>query len=355
MHLYLCENVPHNIIQNNVRINAVALREVTRAFTPSSSVRLVIYLSCAILLVFLLWFFYYGFIRHRDDGVIKFSQPKMMYIMWFGAVTITASILSLTLSPSSFSCKLQSILLHTGFSCLLGGLFAKTWRVCMIYRATVQYKKTVIPNFTLYLMVGAIIFVTVQLLIVWMIIDPPVPRPSLSKVVTKIGDVSVRYSFEECSTSWIKNTLYAFETIALILTVTAAVICRKVGKVFAESKWFLLSLYNALFMVLLYAFLLNFVGLNTPDDLLVTQAGTLLWSVMVVSFLIFGHKMYMLYRRFEPKVEKDFLKKEFETPMCAKCGDPCANCTLASTSSHKSSPPTKTSVATPSSTLKSVR
>ncbi len=80
-----------------------------------------------------------------------------------------------------------------------------------------------------------------------------------------------------------------------------------------------------------YMFLKFFVHLNTPDDKNVAFAGTALCGLYGVLNLIFGKKLFDIFRGVEPKTS-DFLFKDVNANLqqCDTCNKACIYCQPAS-------------------------
>ena len=135
----------------------VPLREVTKMFVPSSILQISVLSACGVNFILLLLISMYLFYFKRTENIVKFSQPRMMMMMMIGQCSLVIGIAGLSLYPSPEICAAQIIFGHVGFSLIFGGLFAKTWRVLIIYQSTLKLKKVNVPDYVLWGIIGKIL------------------------------------------------------------------------------------------------------------------------------------------------------------------------------------------------------
>ena len=119
---------------------------------------------------------------YRKHKVIKASSPYINFVIACGCIMGFLSILFMSMEhlkvdfhimPTSFPylCNIRLWLLTIGFTLAFGALFAKTWRIYVIFRNP-WMKKRPYKDHVLLGMMAVFLFFDLVILILWAIIDP---------------------------------------------------------------------------------------------------------------------------------------------------------------------------------------
>ena len=86
-----------------------------------------------------------------------------------------------------------------------------------------------------------------------------------------VNGVNIIYTYSKCQISyssgiisWLPSAALLYDVILLVYGIYLCITLRKINSAFVETKWISLSVYNITFSCVIYFFLDNVVGLNTP-------------------------------------------------------------------------------------------
>ncbi|XP_041350597.1 gamma-aminobutyric acid type B receptor subunit 2-like isoform X2 [Gigantopelta aegis] len=135
-----------------------------------------------------------------------------------------------------------------GFSLAFGGLFAKTWRVYLIFTNGAKQKK-IVKDSQLFLMVSMLITINISIIIIWFMIDPlDVTIENLPTEFNHIDDIEVHKDIVNCTSSnqiYFMGTLFGVQGIILLFGVFLSLQTRKVTvDGLNDSKMIGVCIYN---------------------------------------------------------------------------------------------------------------
>ncbi|KAL9973239.1 hypothetical protein ACROYT_G019663 [Oculina patagonica] len=205
--------------------------------------------------------FFLGFnLRFRLKRYIKLSSPNLNNVILLGGIMMYSTVfmygLDGRLSPLSYNyvCRARFCLLSLGFTVGFGAMFSKTWRVHQIFTNIRKIRK-VVRDSDLFRLLGALVFVDVLLLVIWMTLHPPsrkVIQPDGAQTISEDRDHKTVLYREECVgphfTAWI-IVFYTFHSLLLIFGLFLAFETRKVSiPALNDSRLIGISVYNVVLL-----------------------------------------------------------------------------------------------------------
>ncbi|XP_067676189.1 gamma-aminobutyric acid type B receptor subunit 1-like [Haliotis asinina] len=214
-------------------------------------------LGAALSVFFLVFNFYY-----RDLREVKMSSPRLNNFTLVGCLLLYMTPFLENTSATSFSAfctwicrKIKAFFLALGFSLSFGALFAKTWRVHVIFTNSTK-KKKIVKDSQLMAMVGALVAINMLVLLTWTFMDPIVVVDyDLPLQLDDKEDVITQRVVKLCESPnqvYFTATLFALQGILMLLGAFLAWETRKVKlDGLNDSKMIGMSVYNVLVLSLL--------------------------------------------------------------------------------------------------------
>jgi 7 transmembrane sweet-taste receptor of 3 GCPR len=248
----------------------------------------------AIALVSIVWTLWY-----KKMKVVRASQPFFLVMICFGAVVFGSVIVPFSIDDGiasvevcSQACMSIPWLVFLGWSILFSALFAKIWRVNLVYKNSMKFRRLTVSE-TDVLRPFAFLFLTnVTLLTVWTVLDPL----TWTRVKTSPLD-----SYGACaagdSNVWIVciSFLSVLNGAALFLANFQAYRARNLSTEYGESKYIGMAMACILQVTIVGVPLLFLVNTNPPADYFV-RCTIVLVICLSILLLIFVPKMWHLYR-----------------------------------------------------------
>ncbi|ELT89459.1 hypothetical protein CAPTEDRAFT_22458, partial [Capitella teleta] len=193
-------------------------------------------------------------LRNTDHLHIRMSSPKLNNIIILGTILAYSSCilfgLDTTMVPVKFMgviCKIKTWFLAVSFSLSFGAMFAKTWRVHLVFtQMTVAYNKPV-RDVHLISMVGGLLCTDVIILVTWATIDTQTVVNHLIEV-TEFDDHITYYYAETCGCQhqWFwSGAFFAIKGLLLIFGCFLAYETRSVNLPgLNDSKFIGMCVYN---------------------------------------------------------------------------------------------------------------
>ncbi|XP_048240319.1 gamma-aminobutyric acid type B receptor subunit 1-like [Haliotis rufescens] len=204
-------------------------------------------------------------IHFRKLRIVKMSSPRLNNVILAGCVLLYITVFLEQTDKELVAglCLSKVYLLTLGFSMAFGALFAKTWRVHVIFTNATKQKK-VLKDSQLFVMVGVLVAINTVVLLSWTFIDPlRVIDNDLDPVVYEDRDVEIRSHVETCTSTkqiYFVGTLFGIQGILLLLGTFLAWETRKVKlDGLNDSKMIGLCIYNVI--------VLSFLGVTVSMTL----------------------------------------------------------------------------------------
>ncbi|XP_071114631.1 gamma-aminobutyric acid type B receptor subunit 1-like [Haliotis cracherodii] len=196
-------------------------------------------------------------IYYRDLREVKMSSPRLNNFTLIGCLLLYMTPFLENTSATSYSafCTIKAFFLTLGFSLSFGALFAKTWRVHVIFTNSTK-KKKIVKDGQLMAMVGALVAINTLVLLTWAFLDPivvvdydlPLQRDDKEDVITQ----RIVKLCESPNQIYFTVALFALQGILMLLGAFLAWETRKVKlDGLNDSKMIGMSVYNVLVLSLL--------------------------------------------------------------------------------------------------------
>lgn len=167
----------------------------------------------------------------RDRPAMKMSQQTLLGMFSLGLAILNGAliprILSLS-SPRSVDCIVFDVLFYLAATFSLACLCVKEFRAWIVFKRSQELKHVKITDLQVYGVLGGIVGGMVVILIIWLVLFPPSPDPCTDYRCAS-------------SSSALNYVAFAYIIVLTILTVTVAILARKVNAVAAESTGILVT------------------------------------------------------------------------------------------------------------------
>ncbi|XP_022093142.1 gamma-aminobutyric acid type B receptor subunit 1-like [Acanthaster planci] len=243
---------------------------------------------------------------YRAERVIKMSCPNVNNVIAVGCFMCYVDVIVAGLNQnvvsqwvSNAACLAQVWILPISFSLAFGGLFAKTWRVHVIFRN--KTKRTRIVDYHLFVIIGVVVAIDVVIISVWTGHDPSrLVRTSLPEQVDTAADKITIRMVDKCDSPesprflWI-GIIFCWKGILLMFGAFLAWETRKVTiPQLNDSKYIAVAIYNVAVPSIIVAPLVTFISTDLPGVSYILTASCILFGTTVTNSLIFIPKIVAL-------------------------------------------------------------
>eukprot|EP00466_Bigelowiella_natans_P015442 jgi/Bigna1/77411/fgenesh1_pg.47_\ len=220
----------------------------------------------------------------RKEPRIKAASPNIMQIINIGCILLFVCVIVGYPHPTAAYCQSQPSLGHLGFAFVFGPLFAKNRRIKHIFLDQVQDSSNLSDLGILAPVVGLVVVVSLYILL-WFVLDPPLPHEEYNK-----GEDAIILVCKSRSQLWY-YVIMIFELSFLLYGVYLAFLLRNVEDRFNESKEISMSLYCAVFIFIIFVIL--FAGLEfNPDQGYAVFSSGILITFLSIECLLYGPRIY---------------------------------------------------------------
>ncbi|XP_038066081.1 gamma-aminobutyric acid type B receptor subunit 1-like [Patiria miniata] len=245
-------------------------------------------------------------ISYRNKRVIKMSCPNVNNVIAVGCFMCYVDVIVAGLNQNYMSetvgnsvCLAQIWILPISFSLAFGGLFAKTWRVHVIFSN--KTKRTKIVDYHLFAIIGVVVAVDVIIISVWTAIDPSrLIHTTLSDQLDKSADKIIVRMVDKCDSPdsprflWI-GIILCWKGILLMYGAVLAWETRKVTMPqLNDSKYIAVAIYNVAVPSIIVAPLVTFISSDMPGTSYILTASCIIFGTTVTNCLIFIPKVIAL-------------------------------------------------------------
>ncbi|XP_041350845.1 gamma-aminobutyric acid type B receptor subunit 1-like [Gigantopelta aegis] len=228
--------------------DSVTLIHTTKRLTFSLYTVICVISGLGICMTFLFLIFN---VSYRHTRIVKMSSPKLNNITLMGCVLLycTVVLMQPDRSVCMHVCIMTKVLLLTiGFSLVFGALFAKTWRVHVIFINPTK-QRIIVKDSQLILMVAALAVVNVIVIIIWNVVDAmDVVIVNLPSEIDASKDTEIRSKMEICESPkqiYFMATLFIIQGILMFLGTFLAWETRNVSMDgLNDSKMIGICIYN---------------------------------------------------------------------------------------------------------------
>jgi len=251
------------------------------------AINMVLCICCAI------WLYW-----QRNSNQVKVSQPFFLYLVLFGCVISTSTIVIMVQEHEGtgpvVACAFIPWFYSIGFSITFGTLFAKILRVYRLFKSAAQLQRIKITVKSTVLNICAITSVDVIICLVWTIFDPMHwTRQVLS--VDKFG-IPLESQGYCTSNSWraFTYTIVGWHFLLLGMAMYLCYASRNISARFAEAKPLAVVMISQFQIFLISIPVLIIVGGQVASSFFVRSAVIWLNDFSVV-LIVFGNLMYAVH------------------------------------------------------------
>ncbi|XP_076455754.1 gamma-aminobutyric acid type B receptor subunit 2-like [Babylonia areolata] len=235
-------------------------------------------------------------VAFRSNRVVKMSSPSLNSVILLGSMVTSASIIvssgvGLYLETS---CVIQEYMLLSGFSMAFGALFARTYRIYLIFTNKTN-KRLNISDWKLLLFVAALIIFNLLVLTLWRFLDPlRLAVFTFDPKMNEAEDTEIHTYVLVCTSTHETYFLVCVLGLQLILLLFGAFLAWQTRLVYMEtlkdSKIICMCIYNVVILSILGVV----VSMATRKQVMVNFVATsviLLLAVVITQCLIFLPKV----------------------------------------------------------------
>uniref|UniRef100_A0A7S4IP86 G-protein coupled receptors family 3 profile domain-containing protein n=1 Tax=Odontella aurita TaxID=265563 RepID=A0A7S4IP86_9STRA len=274
---------------------------------------MVLFAVQALLSLFLMgWTYWY-----RQRSVVRMSQPEFLVLIAFGCLVMSLSIPPLavegayryvqdpytgeltdepdpSIAGADAACMAAPWLVGMGFVIVFSALFAKIWRVKMIYDGAVRFRRETVHARDVGLIMAVTFSVEVALLLAWQLVSPL----RWERTVTSTDENG--YPTESIGSCTADGAvpfiipLLVFKALCLLYALYLCYITRNVPSDLAEGKWISFSVLS-MFQTLVVGVPILVIVDEDNNAFFFVRVVVVFLICAAVTTLIFGPKVYKLH------------------------------------------------------------
>ncbi|XP_071806670.1 gamma-aminobutyric acid type B receptor subunit 2-like [Asterias amurensis] len=244
----------------------------------------------------------------RNRKVVKLSCPKVNNVIAIGCfMCYTDVILSgldgnlVSKSAMNSLCLARVWILPISFTLAFGGLFAKTWRVHVIFGNRTA-KRTRIFDYHLFMIIGMLVVVDIAIISVWTACDPiQLVQTTLPDLHDVDGDKIIVRILNKCDSPnspsflW-SGIMFGWKGLLLVYGAFLAWESRKVTMVHLnDSKFIAIAIYNVAIPSIIIAPLVHLLDIDQPSITFTLSASCITFGTTITNCLIFLPKIIALW------------------------------------------------------------
>jgi hypothetical protein len=197
--------------------------------------------------------------RYKNTKVFVSASPLFCFLIQGAAIVGYSAVFTWTGRPSQGNCIARAWLVNIGFILLYSALFAKSWRIWVIFRSAKTLRARVIKDKHLLLIGGIFLIPEIVILLVWSGLEPMNVTMMESPLLTALQRNLYCYSTNALT---FQLVLILYKAVVLVFGMFIAVATRKVRSDFNESKQIAFSIYNIFFVCVVVLPLLYFLPMG---------------------------------------------------------------------------------------------
>ncbi|XP_031566705.1 gamma-aminobutyric acid type B receptor subunit 2-like isoform X2 [Actinia tenebrosa] len=243
-------------------------------------------------------------IKFSHCKYLKMSSPRLNDAILVGCIFMYLSVFLLGLDGSAVPsahvggiCQVRVWFACLGFTIAFGAMFAKTWRVYVIF-TNAKLRKKVIHDEKLFLMVGALLFVDIIVLGLWSGLDP-LQRKIENGTLKHGSDMDELQQWEQCECTYFniwRGIIYSSKGLLLVFGLFLAWETRHVNiPALNDSHYICMSVYNVVLLTAI-GVPLTFVIRNNQNASFALAAVVVLYCTTVTMCLVFIPKLIAVKR-----------------------------------------------------------
>jgi basic membrane protein A len=225
--------------------------------------------------------------RFRNIKVFTSASPLFCFLIQGAAIVGYVAVFLWTGRPTTGTCIARAWLVNIGFILLYSCLFAKSWRVYVIFRNAKTLRVRVIQDKHLLVFGGLFLVPELVILTTWTAMEPMTVELFPSELTTDLQRNVFCYSPNALT---FQLVLILYKAAVLIFGMFIAVATRNVRSDFNESKQIGFSIYNIFFVSAVILPLLYFLPMRF-DAYYVLANVLILWIPSVTLLLLFVPKL----------------------------------------------------------------
>ncbi|KND00413.1 uncharacterized protein SPPG_04736 [Spizellomyces punctatus DAOM BR117] len=258
----------------------ITIQNATGAvFTTLYSVTIAI---CIVSLALILW--------KRTDKVMVKRSPVFCVNILIGLVSMLSTIYVNVVDISPQTCTIERWTQSVGFALVMANVAAKAWRIWRIFD-NADFQTIAMPNRELYKISGAILLITLLLLILWTGLDYPIVvlQTTPTTYIRICGSANITRSYV------LASLVNGFNVILLLINAVLAWKTRNAPTDFGEAKQIAYTICWTIILSLMLVPYAYFTRNNTAFERFVFRFSLLWVMVAVIWTLLIGTHLYMVF------------------------------------------------------------
>jgi len=224
---------------------------------------------------------------HKKVKVWLYASPFFLFTSLVGSIISYIGIILMSVNPSTDVCTSAIWLFITGMSLILGGIFAKTFRIWSMFYNSRRFHVVVLKDIHIFPITAVIVILAIIILVAWTIIDAPTSYKSTEGVDD--NEYVIICNSENYGIEFFATTIAYFGfllLIALILSFST----RNVGNAFNEARMLGLCVYNLTQVLIIVV--VAVLSLDSPNARYILVVMCLMFGVTVTTGLLFIPKVW---------------------------------------------------------------
>jgi ABC-type branched-subunit amino acid transport system substrate-binding protein len=251
----------------------------------------------------------------QKRAIVQASQPVFLILIALGSFILVSSILPLgvqgeyrylldslthgqTQSPNpdlkrlDMACMAWPWLYFIGFSLTYSSLFAKLWRIRVLFKSGQSFKRKVVRPKDVAIIIIIMVGANLSMLLIWQLVSPLKWQRT---VIQQIPLSSVGECKPDKSWGWfLLMPPLCLEVFLLIVALVVSYQIRNVPSSLAEKKWIAISIY-AICEILLLSVPVLVIAHNNTSAFYFVRVTVIFLQSCTVTLLIFLPKIYILH------------------------------------------------------------
>jgi len=257
-------------------------------------------IQCLLSIICGLWTAYY-----RKRKVVKASQPLFLGLVCLGVFVMNCSILPIgvqgnyrddpSISKVDAACMALPWLFSIGFAIIFSALFAKIWRIRLVWKAASNFRNKKVDVKDVILIMAIVIMIQVTILLCWQLINPMQWEREVIRTDTNGFPIqSIGYCTSSESILPYLIPLVVVDGLMLLYALYLCFVTRKVSSEFQEGQWISACVLSIVQILVLSIPILIIVE-NNNDAFYFVRTAVIFLMGFSCTGLIFFPKMYRLH------------------------------------------------------------
>mmetsp|Transcript_4354 Transcript_4354/g.7429 ORF Transcript_4354/g.7429 Transcript_4354/m.7429 type:complete len:762 (-) Transcript_4354:27-2312(-) len=247
---------------------------------------------------------------NQQHIVVKASQTRFLAMISIGAIVSSSTIFPVTIddsndtfglartgeyTPANTACQMSVWLYTMGFQLTFAPLFAKMWRMNVLFASNKTLKKTQISNKLLFGIIFALAGIDATIVAIWQVTDPLLYYRRVAQKDTYGNILKSVGKCESEKSSVFLGLVFVFHLLVLLYGNYLCYKARDISTAFSEGKYVAVAMVSNFQVLALAAPVLVIVAEN-PTSSMFIRSGVIFLNDLTAQMFIFLPKIMMKRR-----------------------------------------------------------